>query len=77
MQLTIVFMNTFCIIIITSKTAFHIVQFGKFGLGWAKKMMIMNDAQDPYELKADAMGENIQVENVEIESNGRRYQETS
>ena len=44
MQLTIVFMNTFCIIIITSKTSFHIVQFGKFGLGWDKKIKIMNDA---------------------------------
>ena len=36
----------------------------------------MNDAQDPYELEADAMGENIQVENVETKSNGRRNQET-
>ena len=36
----------------------------------------MNDAQDPYELKEDAMRENIQVENSYIESNGRRYQET-
>ena len=58
-------MNTFCIIIVTSKATFHIVQFGKFGLGWAKKINIMNDAQDPYELETDAMGENIQVENAE------------
>ena len=36
----------------------------------------MNDAQDPYEHEADAMGEKIWVENAEIESNGRRYQET-
>ena len=36
----------------------------------------MNDAQDPYELDEDAMGENIQVENAKTESNGRRYQET-
>ena len=44
-------MNTFCRIIVTSKATFHIVQFGKFGLGWAKKINIMSDAQDPYESK--------------------------
>ena len=76
MQLAIVFMNTFCRIIVTSKATFHIVQFGKFGLGWAKRMIIMDDAQDPYDPKTDAMGENIQVENAETESNGRRNQET-
>ena len=59
------FMNTFCRIIVISKTTFHIVQFGKFGLGWAKKINIMNDAKDPYEPEANAMGENIQVENDE------------
>ena len=58
MQLTIVFMNTFCRIIVTSKATFHIVQFGKFGLGWAKKINIMSDAQDPYEPETDSMGEN-------------------
>ena len=36
----------------------------------------MNDAQDPYGLKADGMRENIQVGNDETNSNGRRYQET-
>ena len=36
----------------------------------------MTDAQDPYEHEEYAMGENIQVRNAEIESNGRRYQET-
>ena len=36
----------------------------------------MNDAQDPYEPKTDSMGENIQVENAETKSNGRRNQET-
>ena len=36
----------------------------------------MYDAQDPYEHEADAMEENIQVGNVETESNGRKYQET-
>ena len=69
-------METFCRIIVTSKATFHIVQFGNFGLGWAKKINIMNDAQDPYEPKTDSMGENIQVENAETESNGKRNQET-
>ena len=59
MQLTIVFMNTFCRIMVTSKATFHIVQFGKFVLGWAKKINIMTDAQDPYEHEEDVMGENI------------------
>ena len=36
----------------------------------------MNDAQSPYEHEEDAMGENVRVGNVEIESNGRRLQET-
>ena len=76
MYLTIVFMNTFCRIIVTSKVTFHIVQFGKFGLGWAKKINIMDDAHDPYDLDKYSIGENIQVENPEIESNGRRNQET-
>ena len=65
MQLTIVFMNTFCIIIVTSKASFHIVQFGKFGLGWANKINIMNDAQDPYENEENAIREKIRVGNAE------------
>ena len=36
----------------------------------------MNDAQDPYELGEDSMGENFQVGNAETESNGRIYQNT-
>ena len=36
----------------------------------------MNDAQSPYENEEDAMGENVRVGNVDIESNGRRFQET-
>ena len=40
------------------------MQFGKFGISWAK-MIIMDDAQDPYGPETDAMGENIQVENAE------------
>ena len=52
-------MNTFCRNIVASKETFHIVQFGKFGIGWTKKINIMNDAQDPYEPEIDSMGENI------------------
>ena len=69
-------MNTFCRIIVTSKKTFRIVQFGKFCLGWAKKINLMDDAHDPYEPEIDSMGENIQVENAETESNGRRNEET-
>ena len=52
-------MNTFCKIIVISKATFNIVQFGKFGLGWAKKINTMDDAQYPYELETYSMGENI------------------
>ena len=69
-------MNTFCRIIVTPKETFHIVQFGKFGLRWDKKINIMDDAQDPYGPEIDAMGGNVQVGNAEIESNRRRNQET-
>ena len=37
----------------------------------------MNDAQDPYEYEEYSMGGNVQVGNVETETNGRRYKETS
>ena len=66
-------MNTFCRILVTTKATFQIVQFIKFG---PTKMIIMDDAQDPYELEEDSMGENVHVGNVEIESNGIRIQET-
>ena len=36
----------------------------------------MNDAQDPYDFEEDVMGENVQVGNDDIESNGRIFQET-
>ena len=36
----------------------------------------MDDAQDPYEVETNAMGENIHIENAETESNGRRNQVT-
>ena len=62
-----VFINTFCRVI---------VQFEKVGFGPTMRINNMNDAHNPYELEADAMGENIQVENAETKYNGRRYQET-
>ena len=34
------------------------------------------DAHDSYEHARDAMGENIRVGNDDVESNGRRFQET-
>ena len=43
-------------------------------LGWTKKVIIMDDAHDSYESETNAMGENIQVHNEEIESNGRIIQ---
>ena len=60
------FINTFCRVI---------VQFGKVGFGSAMRINSMNDAQDPYDIEVDAMGENIRFDNVEMKSNGRRYQE--
>ena len=37
----------------------------------------VNDAQDSYERVRDAMGENVCNRNDDIESNGRRFEETS
>ena len=37
----------------------------------------MSDAHDPYELEVDVVGENIQVENIETEFDGKGNQETS
>ena len=34
------------------------------------------DARDSYERAEDAMGENVRNRNDDIESNGRRFQET-
>ena len=50
------FMNTFCRILVTSKETFQIVHFGKFV---PTKMIIVDDATDPYDLEADTMGENV------------------
>ena len=49
----------------------------KVGFGMAMRTYGMNDAHSPYEHMKDAMGENFQVENAKIESNGRIYQDTS
>ena len=35
------------------------------------------DARDSYEQAKDAMGENVRNRNDDIESNGRKFQETS
>ena len=48
----------------------------KWVFGSSMRTYNMTDAHDPYEFEVDAMGENIQVENVETKYNGRRYQET-
>ena len=37
----------------------------------------MDDAQDPYELEADAMGEDVQVKGAETKFDRKRNQETS
>ena len=34
-----------------------------------------DDAQNPNEYEEDAMGQNVQIGNVETESNGRRFQD--
>ena len=48
----------------------------KLGCGSAMRTYSMNDARDPYDLEEDAMGKNIRVGNDEIESKGRRHQDT-
>ena len=44
-----------------------LVQFnlGTFGLDWATKVIIMDNAHDLYEEEKYAMGENIHIENAE------------
>ena len=36
-----------------------------------------DDGHNPNEYKDDTMGENVQIENAETESNGRRFQDTT
>ena len=52
------------------------MQFGKVSLGSAMRRHDRYDARDSYEHERDAMGENVRVGNDDIESNGRRFQET-
>ena len=53
------------------------MQFGKVGFGSTMRTYDMyDDAQNPNEYEEDAIGENVQVRNSEIESNGRILQET-
>ena len=52
------------------------MQFGKVSCGSAMRTHDGYDARDSYEHARDAMGENFHVGNDDIESNGRRFQET-
>ena len=52
------------------------MQFGKVSCGLAMRSHDGYDAQDSYECERDSMGENVQLGNDDIESNGRRFQET-
>ena len=59
--------NTFCR---------AIVHFGKVSCGSAMRTHDGYDARDSYERARDAMGENARIANDDIDSNGRRFQET-
>ena len=59
--------NTFCRVI---------GHFGKVSYGSAMRSHDRYDARDSYERARDAMGENVRVENDDIEYNGRIFQET-
>ena len=52
------------------------MQFGKVSGGSDMRTHDGYDARDSYERARDAMGKNVQVINDDIESNGRRFQET-
>ena len=52
------------------------MQFGKVSLGSAMRTHDRYNAWDSYEHAPDAMGENVCNGNDDIESNGRRFQET-
>ena len=52
------------------------MQFGKVNGGLDMRTHDGYDAQGSYEHARDAMGENVWVGNDDIESNGRRFQET-
>ena len=59
--------NTFCRVI---------VHFGKVSCGSAMRTHDGYDARDSYVRVQDAMGGNFRVGNDDIDSNGRRFQET-
>ena len=50
-------------------------QCGKARCGSVMRTHDGHDARDSYERARDAMGENVQNGNDDIESNGRRFQE--
>ena len=52
------------------------MQFGKVSGGSDMRTHDGYDAWDSYKRARDAMGENVRVRNDDIESNGRRFQET-
>ena len=52
------------------------MQFGKEICGSTMRTHDGYDAWDSYEHTRDSMGENVRVRNDDIESNGRRFQET-
>ena len=51
------------------------MRFGKVGCGSAMRTHDGYDAWDSYEHAQDSIGENVQVGNDDIESNGRIFQE--
>ena len=52
------------------------MQLGKVSCGSVMRTHDGYDARDSYERVRDAMGENVRVGNDDIESDGRRFQET-
>ena len=52
------------------------MRFGKVSCGSIMRTHDGYDARDSYERARDSMGENVRNRNDDIESNGRRFQET-
>ena len=52
------------------------MRFGKVSGGSIMRTHDRYDARDSHEHARDAMGENVRNSNDDIESNGRRFQET-
>ena len=50
--------------------------FGKVSCGSVMRTYDKDDARNSYERAQDAIGENVRVGNDDIESNGRRFQDT-